>query len=106
MKEFDFVHPDISEEDRQTLLNGFPPEHMYHTTKDGHPNQWVANLETLPIGNHETLAHIMTRAGLFSSVSQARKNGWDKPIPKGFTQYVVGKNKTRITTLIPWEVTS
>ena len=30
------------------------------------------------------LAHFMSEAGVFPSVSQARKNGWDKLIPTGF----------------------
>jgi hypothetical protein len=46
-----------------------------------------------------TMANIMAIAGVFSSSSQARKNGWNKPIPKGFTDLYVGKNKTRITIL-------
>ena len=45
------------------------------------------------------LAHFMQQAGIFPSVSQARKNGWDKPVPKGFSQFTVGKNKVLITIL-------
>lgn len=48
------------------------------------------------------MAHIMYAAGIFSSVSQARKNGWDKPIPKGFSDIRVGKLKKRITILNIW----
>lgn len=33
-----------------------------------------------------TMAHIMHWAGSFSSVSDARRNGWDKPIPPGWQQ--------------------
>lgn len=38
-----------------------------------------------------TLDHFMAEADIFPSVSQARKNGWDKPIPKEFSQFIVGK---------------
>lgn len=46
---------------------------------------------------HETLAHLMQRAGLFKSVGEARRNGWNKPVPPGFSTYVVGKGKTNVT---------
>ena len=46
-----------------------------------------------------TLAHFMAKAGIFPSVSQARKNGWDKPVPEGFNQFIVGKKKSMITVL-------
>ena len=45
------------------------------------------------------LAHLMHRANLFSSVSEARRNGWDKPVPTGFSQYVVGQYRALITIL-------
>ena len=40
------------------------------------------------------MAHVMAEAGLFPSVSQARKNGWDRPIETG--SWVVGKRKIRV----------
>lgn len=48
---------------------------------------------------HEMLCHLMFRAGLFPSISQARKNGWNKPVPDGFSDYVVGKNKHHVWVL-------
>jgi hypothetical protein len=44
---------------------------------------------------NETMAHLMVQAGAFSSLTQARKNGWDKPIPDGWSEAKVGKH-TRI----------
>jgi len=29
--------------------------------------------------------------GCFSSAGEARKNGWDKPIPDGFSEHTIGK---------------
>jgi len=49
------------------------------------------------IEEKDIMAHLMTKAGIFKSVSDARRNGWDKPIPKGFTDLRIGKKKTRIT---------
>lgn len=39
------------------------------------------------------LAHVMAKAGIFPSVSQARKNGWDRPIEIG--SWFVGKRKSK-----------
>ena len=40
---------------------------------------------------HQTLAHVMADLGWFPSVSQARKNGWDRPVERGL--FKVGKNR-------------
>jgi len=48
---------------------------------------------------HHTMAHVLFTAGVFPSVSQARNNGWNKPIPSGFTDMRAGKLKTRISIL-------
>jgi len=45
------------------------------------------------------LAHIMCWAGAFPSVSQARKNGWGRPVPFGFSEFKVGKRKRCIFIL-------
>ena len=47
------------------------------------------------IEDHWKMAHVIHKAGLFPSVSQARKNGWNKPIPSGFTLLTVGKKAKR-----------
>lgn len=52
------------------------------------------------IGENWIMAHIMFHAGIFKSISQARKNGWDKPIPNGFNEFIVGKKKHRVFTFI------
>ena len=43
------------------------------------------------------MAHVLRDAGVFKSVGEARRCGWGKPIPFGFTDLRCGKNKTRIT---------
>ena len=45
------------------------------------------------------MAHIMHVAGIFPSVGQARKNGWDKPISPGFSEFTVGKRKLGVFIL-------
>ena len=41
------------------------------------------------------MAHIMHLAGVFPSVGIARKNGWNKPIPEGFSEFTVGKSRKK-----------
>ena len=55
--------------------------------------------EFIHIQPNWVLAHVMHAAGCFSSISQARKNGWNKPIESGYSEYVVGKRKVRIHIL-------
>lgn len=40
-----------------------------------------------------TLGHLMHQAGLFPSIKQAKNNGWNNPIPQGYSEYSVGKKK-------------
>tara|TARA_R110000824_G_scaffold227156_1_gene414969 strand:+ start:328 stop:588 length:261 start_codon:yes stop_codon:yes gene_type:complete len=77
--ELNFVHPSISDKDVE--LFGFN------------------DIDNVSIQEHWLMAHIMVEAGLFSSVSNARKNGWNIPIPKGFWQKKVGKRKVLISIL-------
>ena len=45
------------------------------------------------------MCHLMHFAGLFPSVSAARKNGWNEPIPEGFSEFTVGKGKKKVFIL-------
>ena len=49
--------------------------------------------------NNWMLAHVMQFAGVFPSISAARKNGWNKPIPNGFSEFTVGKGKKKVFIL-------
>lgn len=42
-----------------------------------------------------SMAHLLARLGKFPSVSQARKNGWDRPIPRGWSEFTIGKGVNR-----------
>lgn len=57
----------------------------------------------IEIEDHWSMANILTEAGIFKSVSQARKNGELKPIPWGFLHITRGKkaNKRQIFILNP-----
>lgn len=53
--------------------------------------------DSIEIQSNWTMANIAVEAELFSSLNQARKNGWNKPIPPGFTELSkLGKMKKRI----------
>ena len=69
---------------------------------------WRAYTEDGPLPNPKqvraadyegkTMAHVMADAGFFPSVSQARKNGWDRPVITG--QFKVGKNWVKCVEII------
>ena len=80
MTEFNFIAPDVSDADIEML--GF---------KDA-PN-------CFHIEDNWLMAHVMHLANIFPSVSIARKNGWNKPIPGGMSEFTAGKNKTKIWIL-------
>lgn len=81
--EFNFIGENVSDADAELLMGPFEPS-------DGpvirFPESW-------------SMSHIMHAAGIFKSVSEARKNGWDKPIPNGFQHLVVTKRKINIYVL-------
>lgn len=56
--------------------------------------------EFIIIEDHWTMAHIFHKAGIFPSVSQARKNGKNDQIPNGFNFLTVGKKAKRKTIFI------
>lgn len=43
----------------------------------------------------KTMAHLLTRLKKFGSVGEAKRNGWDKPIPDGWTELSIGKGAKR-----------
>jgi hypothetical protein len=47
------------------------------------------------------MAHLIHASGVFDSIGNARKNGWNKPIPKGLTNFIVGKKKISLWIFIP-----
>ncbi|KKK84067.1 hypothetical protein LCGC14_2787090 [marine sediment metagenome] len=43
--------------------------------------------------------HLLKELGIFPSISQARKNGWDKPIELGFSEVMFKKKRKVIFVL-------
>ena len=78
--EVNFIHPKMS--DRDLEIFGFmDAPNCFH------------------IENNWTLAHVMHVAGVFPSVSIARKNGWNRSIPHGMSQFTVGKSRLSVCIL-------
>tara|TARA_R110000823_G_scaffold124030_1_gene250291 strand:+ start:227 stop:526 length:300 start_codon:yes stop_codon:yes gene_type:complete len=75
--EVDFVGPGISRADQDLFGIHNPQE----------------------IASHWCMAHVMHAAGIFPSVTAARKNGWNKPIPAGIWSEFIGKRKVLVTLL-------
>jgi len=59
----------------------------------------LKNESWFEIEEKDIMANILFKIGIFPSITQARKNGWNKPIPNGFSEFKVGKNKRMITIL-------
>lgn len=72
-----FITPNVTDEDKELFFGPLDGE------------------EFTVIEEHWTMANILQAAGIFPSVSQARKNGENKPIPEGFTILRRGKKKNR-----------
>ena len=80
--EFNFLSPKVDHRDRD--LMGFDD---------------CGTDMNIMIEDHWIMAHIMHKAGVFPSVGIARKNGWNKPIPDGFSEFTVGKKKKKVWIL-------
>jgi len=87
-KEFNFIHPRVISSDIDLFMGPL--------TEDDGP--------FIDIEDHWILAHVMHAAGFFPSVGQAKKNGWDKPIDRGFSHFVVGKRRVNIWILSEFNV--
>ena len=48
---------------------------------------------------HWNMSHVMVEAGVFDSRSQAKKAGWNIPIPHGFSQHSAGQANRRDITI-------
>lgn len=85
-KSLNFIRSNISEIDKELFFGPIKDDDVFMVMDD----KWI-------------MAHVLWMAGIFPSISQARKNGWDKPIPKGFTILTVGK-KAKKRDLFIFEV--
>ena len=67
---------------------------LFYTDEEIRTGEYDWPLERIQESD-KTMAHLLARLGKFESVNQAKKNGWDKPIPTGWTEFHVGSAKNR-----------
>jgi hypothetical protein len=74
------------------------PDHMRDIFFRFYPEHGYARREVTLFDDKHTMAHIVHGLGLFESISDARKNGWNKPIPRGpsIVAQVSKKDYTRL----------
>jgi len=67
----------------------------WNIDEQGNPQKLAAkfSIAALAAENKTLMAHLMVDLGFFPSVSQARKNGWDKPLELG--RHELGPKKKR-----------
>ena len=83
--EANFVHPLTTSKDKEFLFGPIEEHELFFTIE--------------PTWN---LAHIMHAAGAFTSVGEAKKNGWNKPIPPGWSEFVVTKRRVKVFIFNNW----
>lgn len=72
--DFHFISENVKEEDIELFFGPLDGDELFITIQP----RW-------------NMANLMHEAGIFKSATQARKNGEDKPIPKGFSHITRGK---------------
>lgn len=71
-----FIHSSRDEKDKDLFFGPIEPQDEFMVFEDGC-----------------TIAHLLVKWGRMPSLSQARKNGWDKEIPPGFSEWKIGKSR-------------
>lgn len=71
-----FIHCDLPESDKELFFGPLDE-----------------NEKVIEFNSFSSLADIVVFIGKFPSLTQARKNGWDRPIPEGFSEHKIGKTK-------------
>lgn len=64
----------------------------------GEPVPFPIEVSVSSLPANATMAHALAKAGVFSSVSEARKNGWNKPIELGLVEFKRNKKRVMIVS--------
>lgn len=87
---------EICERNRQSVLFG-AEQGWWDVDEDGNMLAPPIVVDSTELPEGALMAHVMAAAGIFPSISQARKNGWDKPLTKGL--FTVTKKRIRIEVI-------
>ncbi len=47
-----------------------------------------------------TLAHLLFTCGKFPSIKEAKRNGWNKPVPSGWNEYRIGSGRNLMEVVV------
>jgi len=83
----------IKQRNREGVIEGFL-NGWWDLDDDGNMAAPAKKFKISDFSEHALMAHVMAEAGIFASVGQAKKNGWNKPIEAGL--FIVTKKKIRI----------
>ena len=56
--------------------------------------------EFIILEDHWTMAHVLHACGIFPSITQARKNGGEGEIPRGFSMVTRGKKQNKCNIFV------
>jgi hypothetical protein len=74
-----------------------------HITKDDVSSLFLDTDKLIELESSATMADVVTIAGIYPSKSRAKKDGWNNPIPMGWSEQEIGKLKTKIYIWNPSE---
>lgn len=84
-----FIHERLPDSFRDLFFGPILPEEAFVT-----------------FGDQADMGNLIAQTGIFPSASQARKNGWNRPVPEGFSRFIHKKTRREgfILNLFPgWE---
>lgn len=92
MREANFVHVSVSMNDADAMLDGFTHFHPLMQQPGVSRSMIATGYRFWFFTDDSLMAHLLHKAGAFKSVGDAKRNGWNKPVPFGFSMTRVGKN--------------
>ena len=86
----------IKQQNRQSVIDGVK-KGWWEVDQDGNMLSPIIVVDSKQLTENAVMAHVMKQAGIFDSVGEARRNGWNKPLTKGVI--TVTKRKIRIEVI-------
>lgn len=80
MNDFIFITENVSERDKQIFFGPI-----------------VSTDVIIILSKEDRMSHVLVKAGVFKSISQAKANGFNVPIPVGFSDGRYGKKQIRVS---------
>jgi len=83
MKEHQAFVEKLKENNKKKLELGVKQGWWEGIDEKGNPVPFPVKMNVSDFLTTDTMAHILFKAGIFESVSEGRKNGWNKPVERG-----------------------